>query len=551
MLFYTLPSVICADLVTEADRPTLCLIFFMNNMNKLLRCPVLAWSLLVTVPALAQSSPTGLRPTVVYASTFEQAALAPETPHTEHEYLAQLLAVNPASTDVHLQQAERRLADFYAQLDATKISTKPLAKQVRSIFELAHQRFLTKYEDGATFDRTVQDGVYNCVSASVLYALIFEHYQLPYAIRQKPTHVYLVADPQASNIMVETTAPTFGYFLPDAKFKKAYVDYLVDGKLVSQQEVQQLGVEELFKQKFQADKTISLPQLISLQYYNQGVLALQADEDVKGYHALRKAEKLYPATETKYLLTQSLAARLRGNSYNTLEDVQLLTEFYARQPATKYHDECVNDFRTMTQKFLLERGDTTTYRRVYGTFLSSVADTATRNSLSYVYYMQRGRMLALQQRNPEAFPLLLQAFHYNQVSPELQGLISAVVQDEINVHRNSVGLLQRLDQYGADYPFLRSTPPMRQAYLYSYGRAAYDAFVSDKRTEGKKYLTAFEQAYARKDATIDTPLVATIYLAASIAAGKAHDLAGAKAYAQKGLKYEPTNPDLKRIASMN
>jgi len=75
--------------------------------------------------------------------------------------------------------------------------------------------------------------------------------------------------------------------------------------------------------------------------------------------------------------------------------------------------------------------------------------------------------------------------------------------------------------------------------------------VSNKRPEGRKYLTAFEQAYTRKEATMDTPLVATLYLAASVAAGKAHDLAGARAYARKGLTYEPTNPDLKRIATMN
>ncbi|RSK34507.1 hypothetical protein [Hymenobacter metallilatus] len=520
-------------------------------MNTVLRSVLLALGLLAVVPAGAQTSATSLSSRVVYASAFEQAALAPQTPRTEAEYLAQLLAVNPASTTATLQQAEGRLSELYAQLDKEKIGTKPLARQVRSIFELAHQRFLTKYEDAATFDRTVQSGVYNCVSASALYALIFEHYHIPYAIRQKPTHVYLVADPQASNIMVETTAPTFGYFLPDAKFKKAYVDYLVDSKLVSQSEVQQQGLEEIFKQKFQADKTISLPQLISLQYYNQGVLALQADEDEKAYHALKKAEKLFPATETNYLLTQSLAARLEGNGYNKLEDVQLLTEFYARQPATKYRDECVNAFKTITQKFLLERGDTAMYRTMYGTFLGSVSDTSTRHSLSYVYYMQLGRMLAMQQHTEQAFPLLLQAFRYNRVSPELQGLISAVVQDEINVHRNSVGLLQRLDKYSADYPFLRSTAPMRQAYLYSYARAAYDAFMGNKRAEGKKYLTAFEQAYARKEATIDASQVATIYLAASIASGKANDLTGARAYARKGLAFEPTNPDLKRIASMN
>ncbi|MDF7814119.1 hypothetical protein [Hymenobacter sp. YC55] len=71
------------------------------------------------------------------------------------------------------------------------------------------------------------------------------------------------------------------------------------------------------------------------------------------------------------------------------------------------------------------------------------------------------------------------------------------------------------------------------------------------RMEGKKYLMAFEQAYARKDATIEAPLVATLYLAASIAAGKAYDMAGARTYAKKGLPFEPMNPDLQQIATMN
>ncbi|SFQ66122.1 hypothetical protein [Hymenobacter arizonensis] len=302
--------------------------------------------------AFAQQTPKPIARHLVYASAFEEAALNAAEPATEKSRLAQLLAIKPGANEAQLAHATTVLANVYAQVDATRPEGKSLAKRVRTIFDIVHKDFLSKYEDKATFDQTISSGVYNCVSVSALYSLIFEHYRIPYAIKQKPTHVYVVADPEGSNILVEATDPQGGYFLPDARFKKAYVEYLAEHKLVSQEEVARLGTEEVFKQKFQADKTISLTQLISLQYYNKGVLALTEEAPEESYQALQKVEKLFPAVETKYLLLESLRHRLSGISYSKIEEVELLADFYARQPGTKFRDEAVNDFRVLTQKFL-------------------------------------------------------------------------------------------------------------------------------------------------------------------------------------------------------
>lgn len=505
--------------------------------------------------ALGQSQPatsaTVVARRLVYASPFEKTALTSTEPASEKVYLMQLLAASPSVGEAQLQSAQQSLTALYARIDATKPATKPLAKQVRTIFELAHQQFLTKYEDKATFDRTMEGGQYNCVSASALYALIFEHYHIPYAIKQKPTHVYVIADPQASNIMVEGTDPQGGYFLPDARFKKTYVDYLVEHKLVSQAEVAKAGTEEIFKQQFQADKTITLPQLISLQYYNQGVTALIDEDAERAYRALQKAEKLFPANETQYLVTQSLQQRLVGISYSKIEDVELLADFYSRQPVGKYRDECLNDFRLLTQKFLFDKGDTATYRATYQAFQHSVTDSATRASISYVYYMQEGRLQMLKQNNLAAFPLLMQAYQFNPASPELQGLTMALIHEENSRTNGGIRLLRHLDLYVSEHPKQRGIPVLQNAYLLTYGRATYDYFVQGKRAEGKKYLALFEQAKAKKGAEIDPQNVTAIYESASIASLNARDLASAGAYARKGLVSDPTNQRLQQLARMH
>ncbi|ALD20855.1 hypothetical protein AM218_05985 [Hymenobacter sp. DG25A] len=495
----------------------------------------------------AKTSPLAAR-RLVYASPFEEAALTSKAPASEKGYLAQLMAAGPGVGEPHLQKAQQVLTNLYAQIDATKPASKPLAKQVRTIFELAHQQFLTKYEDKATFDQTIEGGVYNCVSASALYALIFEHYQIPYAIKLKPTHVYVVADPQGGNIVVEGTDPKGGYFLPDARFKKAYVEFLTEHKLVSQAEVTKLGTEEIFKQKFQADKSIQLPQLISLQYYNQGVTALVEEDGERAYRALQKAEKLFPADETKYLVTQSLRQRLQGISYSKLEDVEILTDFYARQSADKYHDECLGDFRQLTQKFLLDKGDTATYRATYQAFQGSVADSATRANISYVYYMQQGRMQMLKQNNLGAFPLLMQAYEYNSTSPELQGLTMAVVHEENSRTNGGIRMLRHLELYAYEHPKQKGNPLLQKAYLQTYARATYDYFVQGKRPEGKRHLALFEQARTRKGAEIEAQTVASVYLSASIASLKDRDTASTGAYARKGLTFDPTNQQLRELA---
>ncbi|SFQ66132.1 hypothetical protein [Hymenobacter arizonensis] len=156
----------------------------------------------------------------------------------------------------------------------------------------------------------------------------------------------------------------------------------------------------------------------------------------------------------------------------------------------------------------------------------------------------------LQQNNTAAFQLLMRAYHFNPASADLQGLVNALVREENSRSGGGIRMLGSLDLFAYENPQEKSSPLLQQAYLFTYGRAAFDYFAQGKRTEGKKYLTLFEQARAHKDASIENEVVANVYLAACLASGRANDVVSAKAYARKGLAFEPNNQDLKRIAAL-
>lgn len=506
----------------------------------------LAWNI-----ANAQKKDTLIIKNLTYSSDFESKYFKNVTDKKQFDKVAMLLALNPATTENDLTNANRALEQAFQNLDAAKINTKNLPKKVKAIFDLTHERFLKKYELVASFDQIMKDGTYNCVSATALYGLMLDHYNIPYEIKQLPTHVYLIADPSGSRVVLESTDPRGGYFEPDPKFKKSYVEYLQKSKLVSADEVRTKSVDELFTKNFQADKSINFQQLVALQYFNEGIKQEEVDSHSKALVAFQKSYRLYPANETRYLLTNSIGLQMQGMNYNKMEDIALLTSFYAMQPGDMYRDEFINDFKRLTQKYLLDKTDTVFYNKIYKEFITSSRDTISTNEIAYFYNFYTGRVNALRHQYDLALPYLRKAYRYNSSSAELTGLVRGIMQDEVSQNYRTLNFIKKLDTYGKDFPFLKEEPFYHKTYLLMYGQAVLDNFNANKREEGKKYLSLFEAKYKEhKTVILENNMVGDLFFAAARSYGDANNLTLAKQYARRGLAYDPTHSQLKLIANI-
>ncbi|WP_192821682.1 hypothetical protein [Rufibacter sp. LB8] len=506
--------------------------------------------LLVIFAFSAQAQKDTLRiKNIAYSSPFEETHLKAWQTGNQNK-LALLLAVNGSATEAELERAQGSLLELFTILEVSKIKEKPLAKQVKLIFDTTHKRFLKKYEEIASFDQILKTGTYNCVSATALYALVLERYNIAYEIKQLPTHVYLVADPAGANIMMESTNPSGGYFAPDARFKKSYVEYLQKGKLVSDEEVKTKGVEGVFKEQFKADKAISFQQLAALQYYNEGVKQYEDQSYEKAGKAFQKAYLLYPTNETRYLLTSALGQQMDGINYDKLEQVELLTSYYAMQPGDAYRDEFTNDFKIMTQKHLLDKPDTAFYNKIYASFLSTARDSVSYKDIAYVYHFHNGRVQALNNQYVASLAYLTKAYAYNPASTELTGLIKSVVYEGLGRGRFKGDLVKSVEDYKQRFSFFNTDPTFHNACLMAFARATHNAFEADNRAEGKKMLASVENLYKVDKGDLTARMMGDLHVMACQSYFRAKSAASIKEFAKKGLVYDPNNEHLKTLATM-
>lgn len=100
---------------------------------------------------------------------------------------------------------------YFKKLKSELPSGQKPEKLVKGIYKNVHNDLLKKYELKSDFADIFSNGMYNCVSASLLYSCILEDYDLSYQIKETENHVYIVALPEAKGILLESTNPAAGY----------------------------------------------------------------------------------------------------------------------------------------------------------------------------------------------------------------------------------------------------------------------------------------------------------------------------------------------------
>ena len=67
----------------------------------------------------------------------------------------------------------------------------PTVEFLRTIFYKTHNKLLLNYDKLASLDQTIEKGTYGCLTGTMLYALILDHFKIAYEIIELPNHVFL------------------------------------------------------------------------------------------------------------------------------------------------------------------------------------------------------------------------------------------------------------------------------------------------------------------------------------------------------------------------
>lgn len=480
----------------------------------------------------------------------EPLAFNPEnTQGREAEIIALMLASDPVADEQDFQNIQIRLQGVCAYLKRQKLENRPLKKVVRIIYEGVHEQVLRDYEEQVSFGSLFRNGQYNCVTATVLYSLVFEHFGIPYEIQMEPTHVYPIVNPAEDAIAVETTTPVGGLLEYTQRDKEQYVEYLTQLKLIGAEERRQKSIQELFqKYCLQQNGRISLKQLAGIQYHNVALNYYEKKEYQAAVEAIEKAQYLYPSSRNEAIMISALYQQLPAMSSQDPESYQPLFQLARYFPAQEVENEILRQFHNLSEKLLIDGGDVESFGSYFRLFSSNCTNEATLEDISMIYYGQIGTYFGLNYRYDEALAYADSAYQLRPSNSQVKALLADIILNKLRLFsRNYLGGMELIQEYTSHYPFLKDNPYVRDFELFCLAQACEQLFNDEKAEEGMQYLSRFEEKLRASGSTSNSiAYISGVYSIASSFFFRADDYGQARKLLKKGLEAAPGDAELTR-----
>lgn len=482
---------------------------------------------------------------VVFSSDFEKKTLDDYFLNRKSDFFQLFMANGRLLNESAIKASNQKFYSRLAEIQSQKFESRKNDRKVKILYEDLHQTFLAKYELENRFEDIFNNGYYNCVSASALYALAFQQLNIPFAIKEKPTHVYLIAYPENEQIMVETTTPVNGFVTISQQFKQNFLSALKDQKIISAKEYASGNADALFdKYYFGEHENIDIKKLVGIQYMNEGVYSLEKKNYEDALHAIEKAYLFYPSERAGYLLM-----------------ISAHDAFTHREPKDSIHAACLaklsrykkygitqemiqGEYARVIQELLFNKGEKEKLSKYHAVLLAGLANAELIKEVDFQYQYENGRFLYNQARFREATPFFEKCLVLKPNHQEVnQIFISSIGQSLSN--KSNVQVLKSLEDYSVRYPMLHQNNHFNELLGNLYLEQFHTHFSLGKPVEGEKYKTQFENFLKQhNEVSFNLFLIGQAYSSAAVYYFRKGQTSKAKSIIARGLELSPDNYEL-------
>ncbi len=251
---------------------------------------------------------------VAYHSEFERAVFL-----SDSDIFSSLLMADPMVSIEEKEDFSEKMEDFIGQLSAKQGKYRSQLDFVSTVFYKTHRKFLKRYRQFTPFGKMLRTGNYDCLSATSLYALLFERLGIGYEIVETNYHIYITVVTPKGNALIESTDAIYGYVTNPKEIEERLKEFEARNSTVSS--------EDQYAFETHINDRVSQSGLIGLQYYNASVNAYNNTEFGEAIDLLQKAFVFRNNTrmdEFGMLLTQTilddptLAAESKSDYINKL-----------------------------------------------------------------------------------------------------------------------------------------------------------------------------------------------------------------------------------------
>lgn len=486
--------------------------------------------------------------TTLYNSLFEANLFEAIIDSAEIDPLDLLIAID--YSDDSIIDLRTKLEGLKKEMNEKNIRSKSAKKQIKEIYKNVHSDLLEKYVENIYFSQIFNNGEYNCVSASALYALLLDDYSINYQIKETPTHVYLVADPLGDPTLIESTLPKNGILYFDEAFKKDFIQYLQKNKLISQKEYESKSLNELFDEYYNNDKNINIYELAALQYYNKGVFYIQDEDYYNAQKNFKKAYTIYPSTTIQYMYSATLGELLNQQVLEKVYHGETLAEFLnLNAQSSESLSLGLEYFEIIANELVINHPQIETFEKYYADFVSQMSDTLNISDFKVLYYLKLSYYDYANGFFSDALKKLEKAYVSNPENLQIRLLVSEISAKYMITDRNHKSMIDVMEYYFAVFPFLLENANYQEYYTYSYLRVIRTEYNRNDLKEGKLFLDRFKELLSESpDLFLNEYAVEDCFVAVSLSYLKNGDINNAINYINEGLEYYPESDKLKDVS---
>ena len=495
-------------------------------------------TLLIIINSLTLSSQS-------YDSKFEKELISKDT-ITEY-YFESLLVIDSTVTIEIAKSYKQNVDNLINSFPDKEIKDRKEKKRINRIYNEIHDKFLKKFTIESYYSDIFKTGTYNCVTATALYAYVFDKLDVPCIVKELPTHVFLIVYPNSLNIYLETTVPgEYAYIMPSESKIKDVVDELISYKLATENEVQEKGYQKFYEDYFYNKKSIEKNSLIGVQYYNKGIQHIQDGNNQKAFNSFIKAKKLYQSPLMDLFMKAYTIDKIYDLDYTTSSDITYFIETLENE---KYSKEINNN---LLESVLLEitRNNNNSFISNSIVLFENIKNIEKRNiSLEYLNeYLAREE--ASEENHTSAILYADKTLKINPENKKAKQIIEYFTFRKLGLSTFQLDDLKTFTNACEKHPFIKENKKYAMALSNLYLNISFQNYRNERINTAEKYRNKFE-------AIVKNPeLLETI---SKIEISQLYQVAGNHYYYKdqykksyhiytKGLSFVPNNPELQKKA---
>lgn len=437
----------------------------------------------------------------------------------------------------------RKFEEIIESLENKNIASKKINKKIKVAYTAIHSQYLKRYINNSFMASIFESGEYNCVSASMLYGLVFDRVDIPYKVMISQNHAFLVANPGSNSVVVETTNPGFEQQIFTGEFKQQYVSQLRESKQISEQEYRSKSAEEIFEAKLKEVRDADFRNLPGAQYNNLALLEFQDNNVGYGYELCQKAYYLFPDPQIRILLHTALAFQIDQCKFNKIEDIDYLVQ-YSRYENTD-PEIIVGIFNNLINQHMQYTDRVGFCDSLYRRLDYKISDEYLKRELAFNFNYQ----MAVQNRfNDLAELYAAKAISIKPNHRDANQLFEYLIGRKVENISQPEALLDTIARLESRYPDEMVREIIYNYRMVGYLRVARENFRKNRLRTGESYLLKFEEECPLpvENNFLQAQIEATYSTAAAYYANNNY-LTKSRNILRRGLKFVPDSQILNSI----